>query len=528
MTTNPNPSASGSIQIRQATKKDAAGMALIAKAAYATWPEHQVANERNYSLQIKAFPEGQFVAVASGQVIGYCTSLIVNLPDDAPWYAHSEITGFGTFSTHTPSGDTLYGADIAVHPDWQGKGVSKKLYQARRTLLRQLNLKQMVAGGRIPGFAKYQGSMTAQEYVDAVKAGKLKDPALNAHLRAGYEVHSVHFGYMEDDLSLGWSTHLVMRNKQFRAKRRAVAASPIRRTARNMRVCAVQYQQAQIGSWDDLVAQVEYFCGTADMYDCHLVVFPELFAAQMFSVWGMDVELPECIERLAELKDDYIALFRRLAREHNFYIVGGSIPERREDGKLYNTAYLFAPSGEFDVQDKLHITPTEHRYWGITHGHELSLFETSYGRLAILICYDSEFPELSRMLVDAGADCIVVPFSTDERKSYQRVRSCCAARAIENSVFVVLAGNVGGLSQSQAMAINFGQAAVLTPSDFGFPINAVLAEGVLNTQTVVIADLDFGSLEMQRQHGTVRPLVDRRHDLYELNAKIPIRRIRLY
>ena len=515
------------IQVRQATRKDAAAIAAVARAAYSAWPAHTLANERNYTLQIKAFPDGQFVAVADGKVVGYCSSVIVNLPDDSPWYAHAEITGYGTFSTHNPSGDTLYGADIAVHPDWQGKGVSKKLYQARKGLLRRHNLRQMVAGGRIPGFAAHQGSMTAQQYVEAVQAGKLKDPALNAHLRAGYEVRSIHYGYMDDAQSLGWSTHLVMPNKQFRATRRAVAAMPIRRTASKLRVCAVQYQQKQIASWSDLVDQVEYFCGTADMYDCHLVVFPELFVAQMFSVWGTSVDLTECVDRLAKLLPDYLEMFQRLAKEHNFYIVGGSIPVRREDGKLYNTAHVFSPSGEYETQDKLHVTPNEHAYWGISPGQGLSLFETPYGRLAVLICYDCEFPELSRMLVDAGADCIIVPFSTDERKAYQRVRSCCAARAIENSVFVVLAGNVGGLTQSQAMAINFGQAAVLTPSDFGFPINALQAEGVINTQTVVIADLDFGSLEHQRDFGTVRPLVDRRGDLYTLVANTPVKRVRM-
>jgi predicted amidohydrolase/GNAT superfamily N-acetyltransferase len=515
------------VLVRQARRKDIPGILAVARAAYAAWPQDFLADERNYEMQLRAFPDGQNVALVGGKIVGYCTSLIVRLQDDAPWFAHAEITGYGSFNTHDPSGDTLYGADIAVHPDWQGKGISSRLYQVRKALLKRFNLRQMVAGGRIPGYVDYKGAMSAQDYVTAVIDGRLHDPALNAHLRAGYQVGGVHFGYIQDEQSLGWATHLVMPNKRFRAKRRAVAAAPIRRPARKMRVCAVQYEQRRISGWDDLVAQVEYFVDTADMYDCHLLVFPEVFTAQMFSAWGRELTLSACVERLAALHADYLAMFTRLARAHGLYIVGGSVPVRRDDGRLYNVAHLFSPGGEVHTQDKLHVTPNEQQWWGISPGHGLSLFETPYGRLAILICYDSEFPELSRMLVDAGADVIIVPFSTDERKAYQRVRSCCAARAVENAVYVVLAGNVGGLPHTQAMALNFGQAAVLTPSDFSFPMNAILAEGVVNTQTVVIADLDLSSLEHSREHGTVRPLVDRRHDIYGLISRTPVTRVRV-
>jgi GNAT superfamily N-acetyltransferase len=261
------------VSVRNATVNDIPGIINVGKAAYAQWPSHSLANARNYELQIAAFPEGQFVAVCDGIVVGYCACLIVHLDADSPWYAHGEITGYGTFSTHTPSGNTLYGADIAVHPDWQGKGVSKKLYTARKQLLRRHNLKQMIAGGRIPGYRDHQGKLTAREYVDKVIAGELKDAALNAHLKAGYEVHGVHFGYIDDAESLGFATHLVMANPKHRVNRRMVAAQSIKRPVRRARVCCVQYELRRISKWEDLCEQVEYFVDTADAYESHIILF---------------------------------------------------------------------------------------------------------------------------------------------------------------------------------------------------------------------------------------------------------------
>jgi predicted amidohydrolase/ribosomal protein S18 acetylase RimI-like enzyme len=511
-----------SVTVRNARLADVPDIVAVAAKAYAGWSSRQLANERNYQLQISTFPEGQFVAVWEEKVVGYCSSLIVNLDDDSPWYAHGEITGYGTFSTHDPSGNTLYGADIAVDPDHQGKGISKKLYAARKALLRRHNLKQMIAGGRIPGYSAYRGKMSAKEYVAKVLRGELRDKALNAHLRSGYEVQGVHYGYIEDEMSLGYSTHLVMPNPRHNPNKRRLAAQVIKRTARRARVCAVQYEMRRVGSWEEVCDQVEYFVDTADLYDCHLVVFPELFIAQMLTTLNRNKPLPELVGDLADLHQRYLELFTGLATSRQLLIIAGSVPVRQEDGTIRNVAHLFSPMGNVYTQEKLHLTPAESTYWGLSQGEGLKVFDTPIGRLAILICYDIEFPELSRMLVDAGVDLIVVPFATDERKAYLRVRYCSQARAVENTIYVVLAGNVGALPRSPAMSVNFGQAAVLTPSDFAFPLNGVAAEGVVNTQTVVICDIDLGALEVEREVANVRPLMDRRPDLYFIDKRIKI------
>src|SRR5690606_12893713 len=183
------------------------------------------------------------------------------------------------------------------------------------------------------------------------------------------------------------------------------------------------------------------------------------------------------------------------------------------------------PAGNVYTQDKLHITPAEREGWDILPGESIRVFETPIGRMAIAVCYDIEFPEYSRILVEQGVDIILTPFATDERKSYLRVRYCAQARAVENMMYVVLSGNVGGLRHSPSMYLNYGQAAICTPSDFAFPMDGVAAEGVVNTSTVVIGDLDLGTLDIQRQTASVRPLLDRRHDIYELVTKLEIERV---
>jgi GNAT superfamily N-acetyltransferase len=139
-------------------------------------------------------------------------SLIVVLDDDSPWYSYGEITGDGTFGTHDPTGDTLYGADIAVHPDFRGRGVAGKLYEGRLAILRRFDLRRMVAGGRIPGYREYAGRMSAEEYIERVTKGELKDPALSTHLKVGYRVLGLHMGYLHDAQSVNYATLLELTN----------------------------------------------------------------------------------------------------------------------------------------------------------------------------------------------------------------------------------------------------------------------------------------------------------------------------
>jgi predicted amidohydrolase len=149
-------------------------------------------------------------------------------------------------------------------------------------------------------------------------------------------------------------------------------------------------------------------------------------------------------------------------------------------------------------------------------GDKVQVFDTDCGKVGILICYDVEFPELSRIYADQGMQILFVPFLTDTQNGYTRVRHCAQARAIENECYVAIAGCVGNLPKVNNMDIQFAQSAVFTPSDFAFPTNAIKAEATPNTEMVLVVDVDLHLLDELHHYGTEKDLKDRRTDLYQV------------
>jgi predicted amidohydrolase len=203
--------------------------------------------------------------------------------------------------------------------------------------------------------------------------------------------------------------------------------------------------------------------------------------------------------------------------KHGYFLIGGSHPNIRE-GRLLNTAFLFTPGGEIHTQDKIHRTRWEKEKWNTDHGDVLKVFHTPHARIAILICYDIEFPELARRVSEDGAEIIFVPSSTDDRQGFLRVRYCCHARAIENQVYVAMTSTVGNLPVS-GLRLHYGQASIITPSDFPFARDGIAAEGVINEEQIVVADVDLTLLDENRLKGTTIPLLDKRHDFYGLRPE---------
>lgn len=508
------------VRVRRWRPSDIAAVVQCQRAAYADYPDSGQYKARIFELQLQAFPEGQYLAEIGGKVVGYATALIVQLDGLPHLYEYNELTGSGTFSTHTPGGNTLYGADIAVDPEFRGQGIAGRLYEARLKLLQRYNLRRMVAYGRLTGYVEHIGRLTAKEYVDAVQNKELSDPALNAHLKAGYRVREVSLEIMRDEPSRNWATLLELDNPNYDPKKRRIAASPLTRPIRKLRVCAGQYLMRPLKNWDEYAASVRFYAEVADEYHGHFLLLPELITAVLLHTAPKTAEGAELMHYVASYSDRHVALLQALAQEFSLYIVGASCPVVR-DGELFNVAYLVTPSGSVYTQDKLHITPSESDAWGIRRGEKVRVFETPFGRVGVCVCYDVEFPEVPRLMALSGADVLFVPFSTDERKAYQRVRYSAAARAIENAMYVVIAGNAGCLPARNYL-LNYARSAVLTPSDFGFPDEAVIAEADPNLETVVVADLDLTALAQYRQDGSVKPLQDRRLDLYEIMAKTPV------
>ncbi|WP_438444824.1 carbon-nitrogen hydrolase family protein [Gorillibacterium sp. sgz5001074] len=279
-----------------------------------------------------------------------------------------------------------------------------------------------------------------------------------------------------------------------------------------IRVSAVQYQLRKISGFDGFARQVEHYVKLAGEYGTEFLLFPEFMTTQLLSIGdGQGEGLP--ITALPSFTEEYLGLFRRLAGTSGMHIIGGTHVVERE-GKLYNTAFLFYPDGRVEEQAKLHITPTEVNEWNMNKGDGIRVFDTTKGRIAMLTCYDIEFPEIVRMVRAMGADVVFCPSCTDDRHGFHRVRYSCHARTIENQIYVVTTGTVGALENVDFMRANYGQAAILTPNDIPFPPRGVLAEGEVNGDMLVTADLDLELLGEVRQRGSVTTWRDRRTDLY--------------
>ncbi len=214
--------------------------------------------------------------------------------------------------------------------------------------------------------------------------------------------------------------------------------------------------------------------------------------------------------------EQYIQFFSSMAVKYNTNIIAGSHLTVEEDDALYNISFLFRRDGTYEKQYKLHITPHERKWWGVKPGNTVEVFDTDCGKIAISICYDVEFPEIARIATSKGANILFVPFNTDDRRAYNRVRYCAQARAIENQVYVVLSGCVGNLPQVDNIDIQYAQSAILTPSDVEFHRDAIAAIAEPGEETLVYQDLDMNLLQKNRVSGNAQTWHDRKKDLYRI------------
>ncbi len=276
-----------------------------------------------------------------------------------------------------------------------------------------------------------------------------------------------------------------------------------------IRVASLQYFIRPVKTFDQFRDQVSALIETAVDYKAHLIVFPEYFSVQLLTLGNVQRPIREQIVDLSNCVPPYIELFSTLAKKHRIYIVAGTIPVfDQAKGKLHNDCHFFSPSGEYGVQGKMHMTRFEAEEWDVSPRERLKVFETDFGRLAIAICYDIEFPEISRAAAHQDAQIIITPSCTDDRQGFLRVRYCAHARAIENQVYVIQSCTVGSLPMVPAVSLNYGQASILTPSDFSFSRDGILAEGTVNQEMMVIGELNLKTIQEGRESGTVLPLRD--------------------
>ncbi len=507
-----------SVRVREAAPRDIPELVHLNRVAYPTMAEdNMVWGESHLASHQSVFPQGQLVAEVDGKVVGAVASLIVNMGAD-PLRQHTwaGITDSGYFTNHDPTGDTLYGADVYVHPDARGQGVGAALYEARRRLCQRLNLRRILAGGRLWNYHEHADRMSPEEYAQRVVAGEMHDVVLSFQLHQGFVLRGIMPHYLRDPSSRNFASLIEWLNPDYQPRSQA---------ARKVRVSCVQYMMRKTVSFTDFADQVVYFLDVAADYGSDFVLLPELFTLQLLSHLNATTPL-EGIKKLSAYTPKLRKLLGENAQKYGLTIIGGSHPVH-QNGKLYNVSHVCLPDGRVIEQFKLHITPNERKWWGISGGNQLAVIDTPKARVGVLICYDIEFPEPVRYLADAGAEIIFVPFCTDNRQSYLRVRYCAQARAIENHVYVALAGNVGNLPDVANMDVQYGQAAVLTPSDFAFSRDGIAAEADANEETVLVCDLDLDALHHARDAGTVTPRLDRRADIFQFVATFPggVRRV---
>lgn len=469
--------------------------------------------------QINHFPAGQFVITVDDKVVGYCATFRIG--EEAVQRQHSweEITGNGYASRHNPKGEWLYGMEVSVDPDYRGYRLGQRLYNERKKLCQNLGLKGIVFGGRLPTLAqRIKRFGTPEAYVDQVRQKKQRDPVLSFQLHNGFEILGLIPAYLPvDHQSMGYAVHLVWRNPKVpQHDQNSNTKTYGGRVPDSIRIGTVQYMQRKVNSFEEFLSFVEYFVDVVADYKGDFVVFPEMFALQLLSIEDQELNPAESIEALTKYTPRFKEALREMAIRFNINIIGGSHPTHMPNGVVENIAYIFLRDGTIHEQPKIHPTPNEAYWWNIQGGNTLNAIETDCGPIGVLICYDSEFPELARHLVDQGIQILFVPFCTDERQSYLRVRYCCQARAVENQVYVVMSGNVGNLPNVANMDIQYAQSCILTPCDFPFARDGISADTTPNVETVAIADVRPETLVMARNSGTVKNLRDRRHDLYSV------------
>ncbi|RAJ06953.1 putative amidohydrolase [Chitinophaga skermanii] len=504
------------IEIRNLTAEDYHDLKESMVSAYKDMPGSYW-RESTIQKLISLFPGGQIAVAVNGKVVGCALSIIVDYNKFGDDHTYEQISGYYTFNTHNPKGDILYGIEVFVHPDFRGMRLARRLYDARKVLCEQLNLRGIVAGGRIPNYDKYADQLTPREYMEKVRDKEIYDPTLTFQFSNDFVVKKILRNYLpSDEASHGFATLLQWYNIYYEKD-----SDIIRYNKSTVRIGLVQWQMRTYSGVGGLLEQAEYFIDAVSDYASDFCVFPEFFNAPLMIEFNQ-LDQAGAIRGLAKHTEYILQKFCDFAVSYNVNIITGSMPIVIDE-QLYNIAYLCRRDGTYEQFIKIHPTPSEVSSWGMKGGNEVKVFETDCGKIGILICYDVEFPELSRILAAQGMQILFVPFLTDTQNGYNRVRFCAQARAIENECYVAIAGCVGNLPKVNNMDLQYAQSAVLTPSDFQFPVTGVKADATPNTEMIVIADVDLVLLKELHAFGSVQNLKDMRKDLYEIKLKKPLK-----
>jgi predicted amidohydrolase len=244
--------------------------------------------------------------------------------------------------------------------------------------------------------------------------------------------------------------------------------------------------------------------GEAAAQGARVAVLPEYLSLELAATFEADTQadLHASLAAIQRYRDDWLALYARLATSLDMYIVAGTFLLAQGDGRYRNRCDVFTPQGAHLWQDKLQLTGFEKGLAVIDGGDALKVFDLDGVRTGVAVCYDSEFPLPVRAQAEAGARLLLVPSCTDTEAGATRVRVGCLARALENRVFVAQSVTAGEAAWSPALDINTGEAAIFAPMDRGLPADGIVAQ-TSGDEMWVFADLDFDALERSRSDAQV-------------------------
>ena len=494
------------IDIRKLAIEDYDELRETMQKAYPTMSE-SIWSRKSIQKLLRIFPDGQVCITVDGKIAAVSLALIVQYKLYGDDHTYKEITGNYTFNTHSDTGDVLYGIEVFVDPEYRKLRHARRLYDVRKELCETRNLKSIMVGGRIPNYHLHSAELSPREYIQKVRNKEIYDPVLSFQLSNNFLPVRILKNYLPEDLHSKENAVLLQWNNIYYSNQPNTMQDSV------IRLGLVQWQMRHFKTIDAFYEQVEFFVNVMADYKSDFIMFPEFFNTPLLAPFNHLSER-ESMFKLAELTEEIKNKISEFAISYNINIIAGSMPIVENDD-LYNISYLLHRDGKIDEHRKIHITPNEKKFYGMKGGNEIKVIDTDCGKVGLVICYDVEFPELPRILADQGMKILFVPYLTDTQNAYTRVRHCAAARAIENECYVAIAGCVGNLPGVNNMDIQFGQAAVFTPSDFAFPSNAIKGEATPNTETTLIVDVDLNLLKELHHYGAVRTMSDRRTDLYD-------------
>lgn len=260
------------------------------------------------------------------------------------------------------------------------------------------------------------------------------------------------------------------------------------------RVASVCFTQKLITHYDEFILALQKHILFAKDSHAQLIVFPEYLTASLLAIhpdwthWTMP----------------FLQSLQTLAQKNQIAIVAGT-HLLKNNSAWQNASFFVSPSGNVITQTKIHPTPFEEKRYALQSDHTLQIIETPFGKIAILICYDIEFPALAQFAAQQDVDILCVPSFTDDEAGFHRVSLTARARAIENQLYVVHSTLVGGLTHQRDFEQACGKAAIYSPCDIGFPSHGIIAESHWNQDFCLVAELDLKKLKENRKNGSVLP-----------------------